>query len=157
MKRMPRNPRESPITSKMLFMVITFGLIMGLGTFLLFTTYKEGSLDKARTVAFTALVLFQMFAVMSSRTLYPSMKHLNPFSNLWLSGGVCLAVLIQIAVIYWPPLQMIFDTVSLSAMDWLKILGVAASGFVLMELSKVLMTVKSTSAIGDVGKQKVES
>lgn len=141
MKRPPRNPKENPLTRKMLFMIVGFGLIMGIGTLLLFQAYKGDNLNKAQTVAFTTLVMFQMFAVMSSRTLYPSLKHLNPFSNLWLLGAICLAILIQVLVIYWLPLQIIFGTVSLSLYDWLKIIGVASFGFILMESSKLMMRI----------------
>ena len=112
---------------------------MGLGTLFMFMSYKSMDLGKAQTVAFTTLVMFQMFAVMSSRTLYPSFKHLNPFSNMWLFGAVCLSILIQVSVIYWQPLQTIFGTVSLSYLDWLKIIGVSSLGFILMESSKFLM------------------
>ncbi|MBI2548726.1 cation-translocating P-type ATPase [Candidatus Woesearchaeota archaeon] len=141
MKRPPRDPKESPLTKNIMLMIIIFGFIMGIGTLLLFVTYKDANLSKAQTVAFTTLVMFQMFAVMSSRTLYPSLKHLNPFSNRWLLSAVCLAVLLQVSVIYWEPLQAIFDTVALSPLDWLKILSVSFSGFVLMEISKVLMKI----------------
>ncbi|MBU1199533.1 MAG: cation-translocating P-type ATPase [Nanoarchaeota archaeon] len=139
MDRPPRNPKESPLTKKTMSLIVAFGLIMGIGTLLMFMNYKNIDLSKAQTVAFTTLVMFQMFAVMSSRTLYPSLKHLNPFSNMWLFGAVCLSILIQVSVIYWQPLQTIFGTVSLSHLDWLKILGVSSLGFILMELSKFLM------------------
>ncbi len=139
MKRPPRNPKEKPLTSKTLFLIVVFGLTMGIGTLLMFMNYKDIDLNKAQTVAFTTLVMFQMFAVMSSRTLYPSLKHLNPFSNLWLLGAICLSISIQIAVIYWSPLQTIFGTVSLLAMDWLKIIGISSLGFIMMEISKFFM------------------
>jgi len=146
MKRSPRNPKDSPISGKMFFTIVSFGIIMGAGTLLLFMSYKDADLEKARTIAFTTLVMFQMFAVMSSRTLYPSMKHLNPFSNLWLFGAVCLAVLFQIAVIYLPHLQLIFGTVVLSLNDWLSIISIASFGFILMELSKLLVKINIPKA-----------
>ena len=130
---------------KIFISILIFGLIMGLGTLFIFTHYKDISLPKAQTVAFTTLVMFQMFAVLSSRSLYPSLKKLNPFSNLWLLGAVALSVLIQIVVIYWAPLQLIFGTVPLLQADWIKILLLSAGGFVVMEISKFFM-----------GKKKVE-
>jgi Ca2+-transporting ATPase len=136
MKRPPRNPAEKPISGKMLLSIVLFGLIMGLGTLFMFVQYVETSLSKAQTVAFTTLVTFQMFAVMSSRSLYPSLKHLNPFTNMLLLGAVCLSFVIQAAVIYWPPLQAIFGTVPLSASDWLGVLAISSLGFIMMELSK---------------------
>jgi P-type Ca2+ transporter type 2C len=135
MNRPPRDPQAKPITRRILFSIVFFGLIMGLGTLYMFMQYQD-SLAKAQTVAFTTLVMFQMFAVMSSRSLDPSLKKLNPFSNLWLLGAVCLSISIHIAVLYWPPLQNIFGTVALTGNEWLKIVGIASIGFVLMEASK---------------------
>lgn len=139
MERPPRDPKEPPLTRMTISLIVFFGIIMGVGTLFMFMNYQSIDLVKAQTVAFTTLVMFQMFAVMSSRTLYPSLKHLNPFSNLWLLGAVCLSILIQISVIYWQPLQAIFGTVSLNFMDWLKIIAVSSLGFVFMELSKILV------------------
>ena len=112
------------------------GLIMALGTIYLFIQYVDIDLKKAQTVAFTNLVLVQLFAVMSSRSLLPSLKKLNPFSNLWLLGGVGISLLLHIVVVYWPPMQVIFNTVALSLDEWIQILGVSSLGFIIMEVSK---------------------
>ncbi|MBL7055146.1 cation-translocating P-type ATPase [Candidatus Woesearchaeota archaeon] len=147
MKLPPRDPKEKPISLKIFLSIVIFGLIMGLGTLFMFIQYKEIDLSKAQTVAFTTLVMFQMFAVMSSRTLYPSLKHLNPFSNKWLLGAVCLSMIIQLTVIYWSPLQAIFGTVALSAIDWLKIIGISSLGFIMMEVSKFVMKPQNNKSV----------
>lgn len=139
MKLPPRNPKEKPINSRMFFSIIMFGLIMGLGTLFIFTQYNQGDIAKAQTMAFTTLVMFQMFAVISSRKISPSLKSLNPFSNIWLLGAICLSLIIQIIVIYWSPLQIIFGTVPLLWIDWIKILIISSLGFVMMEFSKFVM------------------
>ncbi len=139
MKLPPRDPKEKPISKQIFLSIAIFGLIMGLGTLFMFMQYKDINVPKAQTIAFTTLVMFQMFAVMSSRTLYSSLKHLNPFSNLWLLGAVCVSLIVQAAVIYWAPLQAIFGTVPLLGMDWLKIIGISSLGFIMMEISKFVM------------------
>ena len=144
MKLPPRDPKEKPISRKIFLSIVIFGLIMGLGTLFIFMQYKDINVGKAQTVAFTTLVMFQMFAVMSSRTLYHSLKHLNPFSNKWLLGAVCLSLIIQLAVVYWSPLQAIFGTVSLLAIDWLKIIGISSLGFIMMEVSKFFIAHKKS-------------
>jgi len=114
---------------------------MGVGTIFLFNMYKSLDLVKAQTVAFTTLVMFQMFAVLSSRSLMPSLSKLNPFSNKWLLGAVIFSISLQIVVIYWSPLQTIFGTTALVLDDWIKIILVSSLGFVVMELSKILMKI----------------
>jgi Ca2+-transporting ATPase len=145
MKRPPRDPKQKPITKNMLILILIFGLIMGLGTFFMFTRYADGNLVKAQTVAFTTLVAFEMLAVLSSRSLYHSWKKLNPLTNLWLMGAIGLSILIQIIIIYWAPLQPIFGTFPLTLIDWLKIIGIAFVGFIVMESSKFFLKIKSFS------------
>jgi len=146
MKIPPRNPKEKPITSKIFLSIIIFGLIMGAGTLYMFTQYKA-DLSKAQTVAFTTLVMFQMFAVISSRTLHHPFKHLNPFANKWLVGAICLSILLQILVVYVTPLQNLFGTTSLSAMDWIKIIAISSLGFIIMELSKFFIQIKNHNSV----------
>ena len=139
MKRKPRNPKGNPITTPMFIMIVIFGVIMGIGTLYLFNAHLQGGdilhVKEAQTVAFTTLVLFEMFAVMGSRSLYP-FKGLNPFTNLWLMAGVIFSIGMQLIVVYWPPLQSVFGTVALSWNDWEGILLVSFLGFAVMELGK---------------------
>ncbi len=139
MKRPPRNPREKPITGSSLLLIVLFGIVMGAGTLFIFNLYYDEnnalSLKLAQTAAFTTLVMFEMFAVIGSRSILPFRK-LNPFTNKWLLGGVALSVIIQVAIIYWAPLQPVFSTVPLGLSEWINILAVSSLGFLLMELGK---------------------
>ncbi len=137
MKRPPRPPQAHPLQAKTLLLIGLFGLTMGLGTWFLFRHYVSTHLAHARTVAFTTLTIFEMFAVFGARSLRP-FDRLNPLTNLWLLLAVVSSVGLQLLVIYWPPLQSIFKTVPLRGYDWYWILGLSAIGFLLMELSKFL-------------------
>lgn len=136
MKQPPRNPKEKPIHAKNLVSIIIFGLIMGAGTLAMFVQYKDTDLTKAQTIAFTTLVMFQMFAVLSSRTFHHSPKSLNPLTNKLLTSGICLSILLQIIVLNWQPLQTIFGTTTLTLKEWLMIIGISSIGFIAMEASK---------------------
>jgi len=138
MKRPPRDPKESPLSMNTLILVLIFGLIMGAGTLYMFNSYLAQGLKIAQTVAFTTLVMFEMFAVVGSRSLHP-FKNSNPFSNMWLLGGVASSVLLQVLVIYWGPLQLVFGTVPLAFYDWLRILLISALGYVIMEAGKLFI------------------
>lgn len=147
MERPPRKPAEKPINGRRFVSIITMGIVMALGTLYLFNEYLETGLDYARTVAFTTLVFIQMFAVMSSRSLTPSLQKLNPFTNLWLLGGVTFSVLLHLVVVYWPPMQSIFKTVPLQWNDWWSIIAVSSIGLIVMELSKVAIRFERKSPI----------
>lgn len=139
MSRPPRDPASPPITGGIFASIILFGVVMGLATLIVFSQHLSGGVARAQTMAFTTLVMIEMFAVVSSRSLSFSWRHLNPFSNLWLSGAVAASVAIQLLVIYWSPLQEVFGTTSLSVYDWEWILGVSALGFLLMEVGKYVL------------------
>jgi Ca2+-transporting ATPase len=151
MERAPRDPKAAPISGRILASIAVFGVIMGLAAFFLFRQWYDpldavATLPVAQTMAFTTLVMVQMFAVLSSRSLYPSLKRLNPLTNIWLSGAVVVSVAIQLAVVYYAPLQRVFGTVALSGVQWAEILAVSIVGFILMELAKFAMGAKAPVA-----------
>ncbi len=143
MQRPPRNPKEHPITKQMLYLIIIFGIVMGLGTIFVFNLYLHKELALAQTMAFTTLVMFEMFAVMSARSFMPifNLKH-HTMPNKWLILSVIASILLQIAVIYLAPLQKVFGTVALSLGDWGILLAVSCLGFIVMELSKIFIKEK---------------
>jgi len=122
----------------MLTMIVMFGVVMGIGTLAIFNAYTDQGLEYARTVAFTTLVMYEMFAVLGSRSL-SAFKHLNIFDNKWLFLSVMSSIGLQFAVLYIPALQKVFETVPLSVMDWLAILAVSSLGFVVMEVGKLFI------------------
>ena len=92
-------------------------------------------------MAFTTLVLFQLFSVFNARSDKQSAFH-GLFRNKWLWGSVGLSLSLQVAVIYLPFLQAAFSTVSLSVGDWLFCVVVASSVLWLRELSKIFVRAK---------------
>ncbi|MBU0615797.1 MAG: cation-transporting P-type ATPase, partial [Nanoarchaeota archaeon] len=138
MERLPKNPKNHPISMRMLYLIVMFGIMMGAGTLFLFSQYHKQDLVLARTIAFTTLVMFEMFAVLGSRS-FKAFGKLNPFSNRWLLYGVASSVVIQLLVIYWSVLQPVFGTVPLTLMHWLQILGISSLGFLVMEVTKLFL------------------
>ena len=88
-------------------------------------------------MAFTTLILFQMFNVFNARSDTRSVLY-RLFHNPWLWGSIALSVILQVAVIYVPFLQQAFDTVPLQGSDWLFCALVASSVVWLRELNKAV-------------------
>lgn len=86
-------------------------------------------------MAFTTLVLFQVFNVVNARSDEQS-AFVNLFANGWLSAAIAGSVALQSLVVYVPFLQRAFGTVGLSATDWAVCTGVASSVLWLREASK---------------------
>jgi magnesium-transporting ATPase (P-type) len=85
----------------------------------------SGDIDEARTMAFTTLVLAQLFNCFNARSDRDSAFH-HLFTNRWLWGAVALSALLQVAVVELSFLNEAFDTTPLEIDDWLICLGLAS-------------------------------
>ena len=113
MERKPRPARESILSKELKWDIVTFGLLIGVFCLILFWLYQGSGLMKAQTVAFTALVLFELVRLHTVRQEY----QVKMFSNKWLLWAVLVSVLLQLAVIYTPA-NTWFKTVPLDLIDW---------------------------------------
>jgi Ca2+-transporting ATPase len=75
---------------------------------------------------FTVLAVCQWFNVLNCRSTKRSAFSLDIFKNYWLVGGLIISVLLQFAVIYWPPLNRLFHTTPIALTEFFAI-GAAAS------------------------------
>jgi Ca2+-transporting ATPase len=97
----------------------------------------EGSLRYGQTMAFTTLMLFQMFNVVNARSDERS-AFVHLFTNGWLWGAIAGSVALQVLVVYMPFLQRAFGTVALTAGDWAFSIAVASSVLWLREATKLI-------------------
>jgi len=135
----PRRAKSGILYNGMLWRIVFMALVMSIGTFSVFSWSLAGAgLEKARTIAFTLLVAFQWFNALNARSDRQSIFRLGFFSNRPLIGGIALAVLLQIMVIYLPPLQDVFYTVPLGLADWGFIVLIALALLAVEELRKLL-------------------
>ncbi|MGE3993644.1 cation transporting ATPase C-terminal domain-containing protein, partial [Pseudorhodoplanes sp.] len=144
MRRPPRPRGEGVMTRRMWGGIFLVGTVMATGTLLVLDAslpggWIEGSgtIAYGQTMAFTTLVLFQLFNVFNARSDELSAFH-GLFTNRWLWGAVAFSLLLQMFVIYTPFLQEAFSTVSLSLADWLFCAAVASSVLWIRELSKIM-------------------
>jgi Ca2+-transporting ATPase len=144
MNRPPYHPKESVFSrglgSSVLFLGVMLGLItVGVGYW--FWSIGE---DNWRTMAFTTLTLAQMGNVLSIRAGKESAFRTGLFSNRALTGAVLLTNLLQLAVIYVPFLQPIFETHPLTLGQLGVCLGASVLMFLVAELEKYLITRPAT-------------
>ena len=144
MRKPPRAKNEGVITRQMWSGIVYVGLIMGASTLVVLDASLpggfiegSGSMRYAQTMAFTTLVLASLFNVLNARSDEQS-AFLGLFSNKWLVASIALSVLLQIAVVYVPFLQLAFSTVSLNIEDWILCTLAASSVLWLRELSKLI-------------------
>lgn len=119
--------------------LVIMALPMMIGTVWLFEQYFMFDLDKARTVALTAMAAFQWFNAWNCRSQDRSVFQMNPFSNRFLVAALGVVVALQILVIYHPWMQMVFRTTALTGREWILSLAVAATILVPEEIRKMLV------------------
>jgi Ca2+-transporting ATPase len=120
------------------------GAVMATGTLLVLDGSLPGGLLEgpgdmryAQTMAFTTLMMFQLFNVVNARSDEQSAFH-GLFHNQWLWAALGLSLLLHVAVVYVPFLQQAFSTTNLSVMDWVRCAAVGSSVLWLRELSKLV-------------------
>lgn len=79
-----------------------------------------------RSETFTVLAVCQWFNVFNCRSTTHSIFSFNIIKNTWLLGGLIVANLLHVAVIYWRPLGDFFHTVPI-AIEQVLLIGVVAS------------------------------
>ncbi|MBN2251014.1 MAG: calcium-translocating P-type ATPase, SERCA-type [Candidatus Altiarchaeota archaeon] len=137
MQRKPRDPKENIINKSTVARFFAVGALMASGTLILFWMNLGSAGDKAVTIAFTTIIMFQMFYALSCRSDKFPLFRVGLFSNRYLVLAIILSLSLQFLVIYFPPLQNIFKTVPLDVSDWLMILGVSSTAFIVPELWKL--------------------
>ena len=124
--------------------ILLVGVVMAAGTLFVLDASMPGGfiegtgdLPYAQTMAFTTLMLFQMFNVLNARSDWQS-AFVHLFTNGWLWAALAGSIALQLLVVYVPFLQRAFRTVGLAASDWIVCLAVASSVLWLREGSKLI-------------------
>ncbi|AGB41078.1 sarco/endoplasmic reticulum calcium-translocating P-type ATPase [Halobacteroides halobius DSM 5150] len=140
MERTPRDADESVFARGLKWKIMGQGILIGLGTLLvfLFGLNFSGSLAKARTMAFTNLVMAQLFFVFSCRSEEHSLLRMNPLSNLYLLGAVLLSFGLHWIVLYFPFFQDLFKTTLLNKGEWSVILLVSGGSTLIVEIAQFI-------------------
>lgn len=153
MDRPPRPHTERIVTSRMWGEILLVGGMICAGALLVLDAdlpggFLEGTgtLAHARTMAFTTLVLFQLFNAFSLRSDRRS-AFSGLFTNPWLCGAVATSLALQIAVVHVDFLQRAFSTTSLELAEWFACAAVASSVLLMREFAKLIVWIQSRREI----------
>ncbi len=136
MHRPPRPPREGLFAGGMARHVIWVGLLMAGLTLATQAAAIAAGDTHWQTMVFTVLTFVQMWQVMAIRSDRESLFRQGLLSNKPLLGAVMLTFVLQLLVIYLPPLNPIFDTAPLTLGELAVCVGVSSLVFVAIELGK---------------------
>jgi len=137
MEEKPIKKEEPLINKEMKIIIFVVGLVRDffiLGIFF-YLLNRDFDIDYIRTVIFAAVGINSLIYIFSLRSLKEPIWRLNPFSNPYLIGTVFISLLLLLATIYWPPLQLILSTTDLSLNSWLVILS---TGFLTIGMIEII-------------------
>jgi len=134
MRRQPRKRDEKIISKDVIQNILIVGIVMAIGTLFMFYSYGTETL-KAKSIAFTTLIMFQLFNVLTYRA---KRFLIDVKTSRFLLGSVIISVLMQLAVLY-TPLNVAFKTVPIGLYDWIKILLVTCTLYIILEVRKIVL------------------
>lgn len=118
MRRPPADPAAEILSSRAMAAVLLIGGWIGAVVLLIFAIIQGADLDRARTLAFTGFVVFELINVFNFRSFSSTLRTIGPFSNRYLVAAVAGSIALQAAAVYHPVLQAAFRTAPLAAADW---------------------------------------
>jgi P-type Ca2+ transporter type 2C len=144
MARKPRHVNDRLIDTRMWSSVIQTGVVIAVMTLLTMDFYLPGGLiagtsdlTTARTAGFTVLVFTSLFTCFTARSDTTS-AFAKLFVNPWLWGAAALSLLLQVAVVHVPLLNIAFGTAPLALDQWLVCAAMASAVLIYSELQKLV-------------------
>ena len=92
----------------------------------------------ANTMAFATLTFCQLFHAFDVRSEKQSIAHIGLLSNPAMNRAFLVGMTLQLAVLLIPPLQAVFQVCSLSAAQWLCVLGLSLTPLAVCEIEKAV-------------------
>lgn len=148
MLRAPRSKNEKIIGGKNAYMILLQGVLMTIVTLGLYWWYlQKGDVTLAQTVAFTTVVVAELYVAINYHLGESSLFSRELFKNKWLWLAIGSSFALQLLVVY--VLDPIFKTEPLMLADWMLILGVSSSILVLHQVIKKVFIVQEVRLEGN--------
>jgi cation-transporting ATPase F len=140
MRRPPRPPGAPVLDGVLIGRIVLVGVLMLAGSFGLFLLALERGQEmaEARTVAMNVFVAIEIVYLFSCRSLRLPLNAVPLFSNPWIWAGVGLQLALQMAITYWPPMNIAFATAPIDVRAWVEIAFIAGLSMLSIELFKRL-------------------
>ncbi len=137
MKRKPRDKDESVLkgTYNFIFLAGLLSTLIVLGLFY----YNLGyGVERARTIALTTLIMFELFLAFSVRSQTSIFKLEN---NKYLLIAVFVSLLLHLVIMY-TPLNIAFKLIPLNFIDWFWVILFSSLGLIFFEIKKLIFPVR---------------
>ncbi len=133
----PRNPKSSLIYPGMIFRILYLSILIALAIFFIFKFSDETvSLEKARGMVLTSLVIFEWLIALHMRSDELPLRKIGYFTNPFLLIAIVGGLILQMLILYTPVFCRLFQIEPLSLHEWMWILLPGISIFFLESLRK---------------------
>jgi len=125
----PRRASDPIVTRALMMRVVSSAALIVFGTLRVYFHELEDGVVTRRdtTMTFMTFVNFDLFHAYACRSSQLRSDELRPFDNMPFVWAVGFSFLGQLAVVYFPPLQQVFQTEALSLLDMAYIMMLASS------------------------------
>ncbi|MEH2408811.1 cation-translocating P-type ATPase [Nostoc sp.] len=155
MERPPFSPRESIFARGLGSYMIRIGIIFAIITIaLMWWAYQhthapeyQGDRDAWKTMVFTTLCIAQMGHAIAIRSNNRLTIEMNPFSNIFVLAAVVVTTILQLMLVYVPPLREFFGTHYLNMQELGVCIGFSALMFVWIEAEKIFLRIMGKKAV----------
>ncbi|HNJ98341.1 MAG TPA: HAD-IC family P-type ATPase, partial [Ilumatobacteraceae bacterium] len=132
MAHAPRPGDEHILTRPRWVAIAVSATVMSLGTLAVLQWAPGAGMEAdvpsiAGTMAFHTFVLFQFFNILNARHDTRTVFHRDTLANRWLWIALAAVLLLQVAVSQVGAMRSLFDTVAISAGQWLVCVAIASS------------------------------
>lgn len=136
MERPPRRREEHVLKGMYAYFAVVALMMAAITIFVYWVelSMTQGDVAKARTVAFTTMVMMQLFHVFTCRSDTKTLGQLGIRTNMNLLLAAGAAFLLQLAIVQVPQMRFVFDTVPISISGW--ILAFSASFFIFLTVDR---------------------
>lgn len=141
MQRPPRDPKKPLLSFALVMRTCLVTLVMTVGAFWLFgweLNQAGQSVEAARTSVVNVIVFVELAYLFNCRSLHRPCFSAGFFSNHWVFVGAFVMLGAQLLFTYAPVMNRLFHTAPIGFESWLRIVAVAATVFVIVELEKWL-------------------
>lgn len=149
MQHPPRKLTDRIIDTNMWIGIIWVGLVTAAATLVALDLGLpggplggSGDITRARTMAFTTIVLAQLFNAFNARSDSVSAFH-RLFTNRLLWGAVGLSLILQVAVVHLGFLNTAFETTPLTLNDWALCFGLSSMVLWAVEAKKLVTRMRT--------------
>lgn len=142
MGRRPRPPGGALLSGFFIWRVLMVSVLIMIGALGLFLWELDRGtgLETARTIAVNAVVMAEMLYLVNSRYILASVLNREGLTgNRYVLFSIAACIALQLAYTYTPFMQAIFDSSSLSALEWGRVLGAGLMVFCVAELEKFVI------------------